>query len=37
MEQLNEGIILDMITEAANDEATDSYSQVATQADFDKF
>lgn len=37
MEQLDEGLIFDMITESANDNAADSYKQLATQSDFDKF
>lgn len=37
MTEIDEGVILDMITESANDNATDAYHQVATQSDFDKF
>lgn len=37
MDQLDEGVIFDMIVESANDSAEDSYKQLATQADFDKF
>lgn len=37
MEQLDEGLIFDMITEAGNDNEADSYKQLATQSDFDKF
>ena len=37
MEELDEGMIFDMITESANDNEADSYKQLATQADFDKF
>jgi hypothetical protein len=37
MTDLDEGVIYDMITEAANDNASDSYKQLATQADFDRF
>ena len=37
MDQLDEGVVYDMITESANDAAGDSYQQLATQADFDKF
>lgn len=37
MDLLDEGVVYDMITESANDAASDSYKQVATQADFDKF
>jgi hypothetical protein len=37
MEELDEGIIFDMIIESANDNESDSYHELATQADFDKF
>lgn len=37
MDQLDEGMVYDMITESGNDQASDSYREVATQADFDKF
>lgn len=37
MEQLEEGMILDMITEESNDEESDSYNELATQDDFDRF
>ena len=37
MEELDEGIIFDMIVESANDNESDSYQELATQADFDKF
>lgn len=37
MEELDEGIIFDMIVESANDNESDSYHELATQADFDKF
>ena len=37
MDELNEGTILDMIVEAGNDNESDSYKELATQADFDKF
>lgn len=37
MDQLDEGVIFDMIVESANDANVDSYKQLATQADFDKF
>lgn len=37
MEELDEGIIFDMIVESANDQESDSYTELATQADFDKF
>lgn len=37
MDQLDEGMIFDMLTESGNDNASDSYREVATQADFDKF
>lgn len=35
LEQLEEGFVLDMITEKQNDSAT--YRDLATQADFDRF
>lgn len=37
MEQLEEGLVLDMLTEAGNDNESDSYQEVATQEDFDRF
>lgn len=37
MEQLEEGFILDMITESGNDNEAASYKQLATQDDFDTF
>jgi hypothetical protein len=37
MEELDEGTVFDMIVEAANDSESDSYKELATQADFDKF
>lgn len=37
MDQLDEGMVFDLIIESANDNASDSYHEVATQADFDKF
>jgi hypothetical protein len=37
MEELDEGMIFDMIVESANDNEADSYKELATQADFDKF
>lgn len=37
MEQLNEGMIFDMITEMGNDEESESYNEIATQDDFDRF
>lgn len=37
MDQLDEGMVFDLIIESANDNASDSYREVATQADFDKF
>lgn len=37
LEELEEGVVYDMIVESANDEASDSYHEMATQADFDKF
>ena len=37
MEQLEEGFIIDMITEMSNDAESDSYQELATQEDFDRF
>lgn len=37
MEQLEEGVIYDMITESLNDMAEDAYTELATQEDFDRF
>ena len=37
MEQLDEGMIFDMITEKGNDEESESYNEIATQDDFDRF
>lgn len=37
MDQLEEGMIFDMITEKANDEEAESYNEIATQEDFDRF
>ena len=37
MDQLEEGMIFDMIAEKANDEESESYNEIATQADFDRF
>ena len=37
LDQLEEGMVLDMITESINDTAADEYQELATQADFDKF
>lgn len=37
MESIEEGFVYDLITEKANDAASDSYQEVATQADFDRF
>ena len=37
MEELEEGMILDMITESNNDSAADEYQELATQEDFDNF
>lgn len=37
MEQLEEGFILDMITESGNDNEAGNYKQLATQDDFDTF
>lgn len=35
LDELDEGFVLDMIIEAANDHET--YQRIATQAEFDKF
>ncbi len=37
MEELEEGMILDMITESINDSMADEYQELATQEDFDNF
>lgn len=37
MDQLEEGMILDMITESINDTYGDEYKELATQKDFDNF
>lgn len=37
MDQLDEGMVYDLLTESGNDNAADSYREVATQSDFDKF
>lgn len=37
MEEMSEGMILDMIVESSNDNESDSYVSVADQSDFDKF
>lgn len=36
MEQMEEGMIIDMIVESGNDNY-DGYKELATQADFDSF
>lgn len=36
LEELSEGIVLDMFTESANDHEGE-YTQLAEQTDFDKF
>ena len=37
LEELDEGTVMDMIVESANDLCEDEYRQVATQGDFDSF
>lgn len=37
MDELEEGMIMDMITESGNDAASDEYRELATQEDFDAF
>ena len=37
LEELEEGQVLDCVIESANDQESDSYCQIATQEDFDKF
>jgi len=37
MDQLTEGMIMDMVIESSNDQEADSYQELATQADFDRF
>jgi hypothetical protein len=37
LDQMEEGMVMDMIIEAGNDLCEDEYCQVATQQDFDQF
>lgn len=37
LDQVEEGLVIDMIIESGNDLNSDEYSQVATQSDFDAF
>jgi hypothetical protein len=37
LDEMEEGAVMDMIIESANDLHDDEYSQVATQNDFDAF
>ena len=37
LEELDEGTVFDMIVESANDNESDSYKELATQADFDRW
>lgn len=37
LDQLDEGVVMDMIIESVNDLCDDEYRQVATQEDFDSF
>lgn len=37
MDELEEGMIIDMITESGNDNAAEEYRELATQDDFDTF
>lgn len=37
LDQLDEGMVLDMITESMNDSVAEEYQELATQADFDRF
>ena len=37
LEDVEEGMVIDMIIESANDRHEDEYRQVATQADFDRW
>lgn len=37
LDELEEGMVLDMITEMGNDNASEEYRELATQEDFDAF
>ena len=37
LDQMEEGMVIDMIIESGNDLCDDEYRQVATQSDFDSF
>ena len=37
LEEVDEGLIIDMSIEAANDHESKSYARIAGQADFDSF
>jgi hypothetical protein len=37
LDQVEEGLVMDMIIESGNDLCDDEYRQVATQQDFDSF
>lgn len=37
LSELDEGVVMDMIIESANDLCDDEYRQVVTQEDFDSF
>lgn len=37
LDELDEGVVMDMIIESGNDFCDDEYRQVATQEDFDSF
>ena len=37
LDQMEEGMVIDMIIESGNDLCDDEYRQVATQQDFDVF
>lgn len=37
LDQMEEGMVVDMIIEAGNDLHEDDYRQIATQEDFDNF
>ena len=37
LEEVDEGLIIDMSIESANDQQSGSYARIAGQADFDSF
>lgn len=37
LDEVDEGLIIDMSIESANDQQSGSYARIASQADFDSF